>query len=61
MSVDAAIRAIDADDAVLVACLEIPLESVVAAARTAAARGWRVVLNPAPARELPRELVAAAS
>jgi len=60
-AVEAALAAIDADDAVLVACLEIPLESVVAAARAAAARGWRVVLNPAPARELPPELVAAAT
>jgi ribokinase len=60
-AVDAALANIDADDAVLVACLEIPMESVVAAARTAAARGWRVVLNPAPARALPPELVAAAT
>jgi len=60
-AVEAALAAIDTDDAVLVACLEIPLESVVAAARAAAARGWRVVLNPAPARELPPELVAAAT
>src|SRR4051794_39742986 len=56
-----AIAALDVDDAVLVVCLEIPLESVVAAASAAAARGWRVVLNPAPARELPPELVAAAT
>jgi len=55
-----ALTALDLDDAVLVACLEIPLESVVAAAVAAAARGWRLVLNPAPARELPAELVAAA-
>jgi ribokinase len=60
-AVDAALASIDADDAVLVACLEIPLESVVAAARAAVARGWRVVLNPAPARVLPAELVAAAT
>jgi Sugar kinases, ribokinase family len=60
-SVEAALAAIDSTDAVLVVCLEIPLESVVAAARAAHARGWRVVLNPAPARELPPELVAAAT
>ncbi|MEO6116942.1 MAG: ribokinase [Pseudolysinimonas sp.] len=59
-AVEAALAAIDADDAVLVVCLEIPLESVVAAARAASGRGWRVVLNPAPARDLPAELVAAA-
>jgi ribokinase len=60
-AVETALDALDLDDAVLVVCLEIPLESVVAAARAAAARGWRVVLNPAPARELPAELVAAAT
>jgi len=60
-AVESALAALDLDDAVLVACLEIPLESVVAAARVGVARGWRVVLNPAPARELPAELVAAAT
>jgi len=60
-AVTSAIAALDLDDAVLVVCLEIPLESVVAAASAAATRGWRVVLNPAPARELPAELVAAAT
>jgi len=60
-AVEAALAAIDADKAVLVVCLEIPLESVVTAARIGAGRGWRVVLNPAPARELPPELVAAAA
>ena len=60
-AVETALAALEVDDAVLVACLEIPLESVVAAARVATARGWRVVLNPAPARELPGELVAAAT
>lgn len=61
VAVTDAIAALDLDDAVLVTCLEIPLESVVAAARAAMARGWRVVLNPAPARELPPELLAAAT
>ena len=60
-AVEHALAAIDADDAVLVVCLEIPLASVVAAARAAAIRGWRVVLNPAPAQQLPAELVAAAA
>ncbi|MFD1408823.1 ribokinase [Kroppenstedtia eburnea] len=36
--------------------LEIPLETVMAAARTAKELGKKVVLNPAPARELPGEL-----
>lgn len=49
----AAVR--DAD--VLVAQLEIPVETVTRAAVTARAAGTRVVLNAAPARELPQELV----
>jgi ribokinase len=58
-----ALAAIDAQDAVVVVCLEIPLDSVLAAARLARARGWRLVLNPAPAPSvpLPVALLAAAS
>ena len=37
--------------------LEIPLEAVIEAARIAAQAGVRVVLDPAPARELPDELL----
>jgi ribokinase len=37
--------------------LEIPLETVSAAARMAAASGARVILNPAPAMPLPEELM----
>lgn len=36
--------------------LEIPVETVLYAARTAKTLGKKVILNPAPARELPREL-----
>ena len=39
--------------------LEIPIETVVAAATTAAAAGVPVLLNPSPARPLPAELWAA--
>ena len=42
---------------VLVAQLEIQLETVVAAVNVAAERGTRVILNPAPARSLPAELL----
>ncbi|MBC7291534.1 MAG: ribokinase [Actinotalea sp.] len=42
--------------AVVVAQLEVPVETVLAAARLA---GGTVVLNPAPARALPRELLEA--
>jgi len=42
---------------VLVLQLETPLESVLEAARLARAAGVTVILNPAPARELPHELL----
>ncbi|MEV4542308.1 ribokinase [Micromonospora echinaurantiaca] len=51
----AAVR--DAD--VLVAQLEVPVETVTAAALAARAAGTRVVLNAAPARPVPAELLAA--
>jgi ribokinase len=41
---------------ILLLQLEIPLETVLAAARTAKELGKKVILNPAPARELPDEL-----
>ncbi|RLP92914.1 ribokinase [Micromonospora sp. BL4] len=44
---------------VLVAQLEIPVQTVAAAAVAAHAAGTRVVLNAAPARDLPPELLAA--
>jgi ribokinase len=55
--VESALRAIDGE-AVVVACLEVPVPAVLAAARTARSRGWPVVLNPAPAMPLPSELIA---
>ena len=48
-------------DVVLLIQLETPLETVVAAARAARRAGARVILNPAPARELPDELLALVS
>ncbi|WP_174530761.1 ribokinase, partial [Micromonospora maritima] len=44
---------------VLVAQLEVPVETVTEAARAARAGGTRVVLNAAPARSLPADLLAA--
>jgi ribokinase len=41
---------------VLIAQLETPLETVLAAARAASRTGARVILKPAPAREFPYEL-----
>src|SRR3954469_5410794 len=56
--VDAALarRRLAADDVVLL-CFEIPDEPLLAAAGAASAAGARVVLNPAPARDLPVELL----
>jgi ribokinase len=48
-----------AESDVLVCQQEIPVDTVVAAAQAAQAGGTRVILNAAPARELPPELVAA--
>ena len=46
-----------ADYKLLLLQLEIPIETVVAAAQRAKASGLRVLLNPAPARSLPDELI----
>jgi ribokinase len=43
---------------VVLAQMEVPLEAVVAAFRAARARGSTTVLNPAPARDLPDDLLA---
>ena len=45
------------DAAVILANLEIPDESVLAAAEVAAARGALLIVNPAPARTLPGRLL----
>ncbi len=45
----------------LVLQLEVPIESVLEAARIARDAGVPILLNPAPARELPGELLAACS
>ncbi|MEU7901823.1 ribokinase [Actinoplanes sp. NPDC049118] len=55
----AAETAVIAESDVLVCQQEIPVDTVVAAAQAAQAGGTRVILNAAPARELPPELVAA--
>ena len=44
--------------AMLLLQLEVPIETVTAAATTAAAQGIPVLLNPSPARRLPTELLA---
>ncbi|WP_329101761.1 ribokinase [Micromonospora sp. NBC_01699] len=52
-----ALTAVTGSDVVVVACLEVPLEAIEAAASTARARGWQFVLNPAPASPLPAALL----
>lgn len=47
--------------AVVVVQLEIPLETVAAAVRIAASGGATVILNPAPGRDLPDDLLAQVS
>jgi len=44
--------------AVVLACLEVPIATVLEWSRIAAARGWTFILNPAPAQPLPAELLA---
>ncbi|MEX2555415.1 MAG: ribokinase [Actinomycetota bacterium] len=55
--VEHAFLGIDDQEAVVLASLEIPDEAVLAAARAARSRGFRFVLNPAPARPLHPDLV----
>ena len=57
LSADTIEVAPDLEHAVVLACLEIPMETVVAWARLAQQRGWPFVLNPAPAQALPDELL----
>lgn len=49
---------LDGPPGVVLLVNEIPEAAVLAGARAAAAAGWRVVLNPAPARPLAPELLA---
>ena len=42
---------------VVLACLEVPVDTVLAWARVSRERGWTFILNPAPAQTLPVELL----
>ncbi len=53
---DGAFAALDDEVSVLLTQLETPLPITIAAASRARAAGMRVILDPAPARELPEEL-----
>ncbi|UQN15329.1 ribokinase [Gulosibacter sp. ACHW.36C] len=52
----ASLRAVASEAVVVLLQLEVPLETVVAVAAAAGELGLRVVLDPAPARELPASL-----
>jgi ribokinase len=56
--VASAVRAVAEPESVVLAVLEVPDDAVVAAAEAARERGCRFLLNPAPARPLPRDLLA---
>jgi ribokinase len=59
--VTAALRGrLDGRPGVVLLSHEVPADAVLAGARAARAAGWLPVLNPAPARELPDELLALA-
>jgi len=51
------INAINVDAKILLLQLEIPIEAVIHAAKWGRQKGMTVILNPAPARELPDELI----
>ena len=55
--VSSSIERVPVKFAVVVASLEVPLEAVESAAEAASARGFKFVLNPAPAMALPARLV----
>ena len=56
--VEESLGRLDVDRAVITSVLEVPHDAVLAGAREAERRGWPFVLNPAPARPIPRDLVA---
>jgi ribokinase len=56
-----ALAGLDAEGAVLLANLEVPDEAVIAAAEAAEKRAWVFVLNPAPARQVPPEVLSRCS
>ena len=52
-----ALDGIEGSNVVVLANLEVPDDAVMAAGIAARRRGWRLVLNPAPARSVSRELL----
>ena len=56
---DASLPEIETGDGVMLACLEVPMAAVLAAVGAARRIGLQPILNPAPAQQLPAELLAA--
>jgi ribokinase len=56
---DASLFADDARSGVLLACLEVPMEAVIAAMSATRRIGLVPIVNPAPAQQLPPEVLAA--
>jgi ribokinase len=56
--VEAWLTSLTATGAAVLANLEVPTAAALRAAQAASARGWPFILDPAPARELPDELLA---
>lgn len=56
-----ALRKVDAERAVVLTNLEVPDEAVATAADVAEARGWPLILNPAPARAVDERTLARCS
>ena len=52
-----AAETLELHNVVVLACLEIPVDTVLAWARVSRERGWTFILNPAPAQSLPVELL----
>jgi ribokinase len=59
--VEESLGRVDADSAVVCSVLEVPDEAVAAAAAISGERGWPFILDPAPAKPLPDELLARCS
>jgi len=56
---DAWLPDLESGEAVMLACLEVPMAAVIAAVRAARRMGLQPIVNPAPAQRLPREVLAA--
>jgi ribokinase len=55
---DASLANVEAGMGVVLACFEVPMPAVIAAVQAAGRIGMQAIVNPAPARPLPPELIA---